>query len=450
MTACCLWNEDCGIRAEGYTRQEITFTGSVNIQQIGHAILSLRKYDEDYLVPLPNVKIKGIIAASPYPELNGEYYIAGSNGYVSRIDFSGKSLFKGKKNSFEAKVYKAGHETDVLYEVKGSWSESFTLYDVKAGKELETYDVSAAKGPPIIVPARDQQDSWESQRVWGDVVDAIERVQMTAVANSKSALEQAQRDMRKQEVEKGKTFEPIFFRADKQDARFNKLAKEVPGGEDIAVDQTKGVWKFDDDAYTRAKRPFRSVTPMGVAVEQGATSAREQEASLPSNETPDSKEPSSRPRVVPDAAIATQKPRSNNGVSGIADRARDSSRDGPVAEAEPGRNLVEVAATEASGAAQAHAANLREGPASASAEQSKQESQDTSTISGMASAAVSQVSTAATQAKDSVISMFSGAPHEKEKQPEKCVQRSVDRRPLTDAEEKKLLEAMMRNKYSTS
>lgn len=445
-----MWNEECGIRAEGYTRQEITFTGSVNIQQIGHAILSLRKYDEDYLVPLPDVKVKGIIAASPYPELNGEYYITGSNGYVSRIDFSGKSLFKGKKNSFEAKVYKAGHETDVLYEAKGSWSESFTLYDVKAGKELETYDVSAAKGPPIIVPARDQQDSWESQRVWGDVADAIEKVQMTAVANSKSALEQAQRDMRKREEEEGKTFEPIFFRADKQDARFNKLANGVPGGEDIAVDQTKGVWKFDDNAYARAKRPFRSVTPMGVPVEQGATSTMKQDAAIPSNETPDSKERSDDLREGSSAAVATQEPRSNNRVTGVADRTQKPSNDGPVAEAEPAQDNDDVAATEASGATQAHAASPREAPASVPAEQGTRKDEDTNTISGMASAAVSQVTAAATQAKESVVSMFSGAPHEREKQPNEPMQKTVDRTPLTDAEEKKLLEAMMRNKYSTS
>jgi hypothetical protein len=61
VTACYLWNETHGIRAEGYTRQEITFNGSVNIQQIGHAVLHIDAFDEDYLIPLPNIKVKGIL-----------------------------------------------------------------------------------------------------------------------------------------------------------------------------------------------------------------------------------------------------------------------------------------------------------------------------------------------------------------------------------------------------
>jgi hypothetical protein len=61
VTACYLWNEKNGIRAEGYTRQEITFNGSVNIQQIGHAVLHIDAFDEDYLIPLPNIKVKGIL-----------------------------------------------------------------------------------------------------------------------------------------------------------------------------------------------------------------------------------------------------------------------------------------------------------------------------------------------------------------------------------------------------
>ena len=65
VTACYLWNDKAGVRAEGFTRQEITFSGSVNIQQIGHAVLHVDKYEEDYLIPLPNVKVKGILTGGP-------------------------------------------------------------------------------------------------------------------------------------------------------------------------------------------------------------------------------------------------------------------------------------------------------------------------------------------------------------------------------------------------
>jgi len=61
------------VQAEGYTRQEITFSGTVNIKQIGHAILTLSQHNESYLIPLPNVKVKGLVSGTPYPELSGTY-----------------------------------------------------------------------------------------------------------------------------------------------------------------------------------------------------------------------------------------------------------------------------------------------------------------------------------------------------------------------------------------
>jgi len=86
VTACYLWNDRAGVRAEGFTRQEITFSGSVNIQQIGHAVLHIDQYDEDYLIPLPNVKVKGILTGGPYPELTEPCTIVSSSGYVADVD----------------------------------------------------------------------------------------------------------------------------------------------------------------------------------------------------------------------------------------------------------------------------------------------------------------------------------------------------------------------------
>lgn len=127
VTACYLWNDKHGVRAEGYTRQvrispshaehvqqcadvwaqDIRFTGTVNITQIGHAILHVDAFDEDYLIPLPNVKVTGILTGSPYPELQGSYSIVCSNGYVAEVDFSGKRMFglAGDKNHVTAAVY---------------------------------------------------------------------------------------------------------------------------------------------------------------------------------------------------------------------------------------------------------------------------------------------------------------------------------------------------------
>ena len=82
----------------------------MTITQIGHAILHLDEFDEDYLIPLPNVKVTGILTGSPYPELQGSHSIVCSSGYVAEIDFSGKRMFgfAGDRNHVVASVYAPG------------------------------------------------------------------------------------------------------------------------------------------------------------------------------------------------------------------------------------------------------------------------------------------------------------------------------------------------------
>ncbi|QIW94821.1 hypothetical protein AMS68_000339 [Peltaster fructicola] len=212
VTACYLWNDTHGVRAEGYTRQEITFNGNVNIQQIGHAILHVDKYDEDYLIPLPNVRVKGILTG-PYPELHGTYTIVSSSGYIAVVEFTGKGFlgFGGEKNHLQAKVYK-GHKAggDPLYTVEGGWAHSFTFKD-RAGKEIDTYDVATAPATACRTLPIEEQDPWESQRAWKDVIDGIHAGDMRKVSESKTKLENAQRAMRKKPELSEDAWQPLFF-----------------------------------------------------------------------------------------------------------------------------------------------------------------------------------------------------------------------------------------------
>ncbi len=250
--------------AEGYTPQEITFTGSVNVKQVGHANLHITAFNEDYLIPLPDVTVKGVLSANLYPELSGTYYIISSNGFVSEIKFTRKGLIAGKKNSFEARVYTTSKPDHILYTVKGQWSDSFTITDVLSGIDIEIYHLDTINFPPLLIRPIDEQDPWESQRVWKDIVSALEEHDTAAVGKYKSALEQAQRDLRAEEKHEGKEWQPLFFRPEDSDATFDALARDF--GYKLEAQRTKGVWKFDADAFRSARRPFReNLTPFGRA-----------------------------------------------------------------------------------------------------------------------------------------------------------------------------------------
>jgi hypothetical protein len=261
ITACYLWNDQVGIRAEGFTEQEITFSGNVSIKQKGYALVHVDKYDEDYLLPLPNIKVKGLLGGVPHPELYGEYSLISSNGYISHIKFSGKSLFgSGQKNGFEARFYHADRPGETIYTIEGAWNTSFTIKDARSGHEVESFDVNTIKHQSLKVANLSEQDPWESRQAWSDVIAALHEGDMKGVTNAKNVVENGQRQMRKDEEAKGEQFKQIFFKRLERDPIFDKLVSHDKGA--FTVDEAGGFWKVDKEAVRNASRPFHGgLTP---------------------------------------------------------------------------------------------------------------------------------------------------------------------------------------------
>ncbi|KAL1655884.1 hypothetical protein SLS61_001447 [Didymella pomorum] len=255
ITACYIWNDKHGVRAEGFTEQEITFSGNVSIKQKGYAMLHIDKYDEDYLMPVPNVKVKGILGGKPYPELQGNYSLISSTGYVSKIKFEGKSFFGGgQKNGFEAKMFHIDRPNEVLYEAKGAWNGDSTFEDARTGKAIEKMDFHSLKTLPLQIEDIAEQDPWESRKAWRDVIAALRRGDMKTVASAKSVLEQGQRQMRKDEAASGTTWKNRFFKTVERDEIFDKLSKQDPSS--FTVDRQGGIWKVDKEAIQSARKPY--------------------------------------------------------------------------------------------------------------------------------------------------------------------------------------------------
>lgn len=257
-----------GVRADGYARVEMTFNGAVHVRQVGHATLHIDGYDEDYLVPLPDVRVRGFLAGCMYPELGGTYHIVGSGGWVSEVSFSGEGVIRGgRRNAFVARVYRRGDaQQQSVYEVGGCWSEGWTVRDGRTGEVLEVYEVDAAENAAVPMEAApvETQDPWESRRAWDGVLQGLRTGDMRMVVEEKSKLEQAQRQMRASEALRGVAWEPLLFRS--RDAEehgvFHRLSEGL--GWQLHHDKTKGVWRVDDGRVQKLQRPFRAdATPHG-------------------------------------------------------------------------------------------------------------------------------------------------------------------------------------------
>ncbi|KAK0712470.1 hypothetical protein B0T26DRAFT_714411 [Lasiosphaeria miniovina] len=267
ITAMHVADKGNGIRADGYARVEMTFNGSVNIRQVGHAVLHIDRYDEDYLVPLPDVKVRGFLSGCMYPEITGTYTIAASSGFVAEVRFSGEGLIRGKRNAFEARVFRKDDAAKrSIYEVSGIWSDGWTAKDARTGEVMEKYVVDAPENAtaPMSVDPVDAQDPWESRRAWGGVLSGMAAGDMRTVLAEKTRIEQAQRQMRACEAATGHVWRPLLFRslAPEDHAVFHTLSEGIPV--QLNSDKTNGVWRIEDGCVDSVQRPFRGeLTPLG-------------------------------------------------------------------------------------------------------------------------------------------------------------------------------------------
>ncbi len=230
---------------EGYNAQKASFSRTIHVKQIGHAVYSIPAFDETYLISLPNLHIEGLIFGSPFVELNDKTYITSSSGFTAKIDYSGKGWISGKKNSFTATMYPTGKEKDTLYTINGQWTKSFEIREgsSKSGKLVDSYDAEAVPITPLIVAPLEEQQPWESKRAWAKVASGIASGDMDSVGVEKSKIENEQRALRQLEQTEGRTWDRRYFSLVESDPILTSLAPAISMSVD--ADKTGGIWRFD-------------------------------------------------------------------------------------------------------------------------------------------------------------------------------------------------------------
>ncbi|KAL4811654.1 hypothetical protein BDW67DRAFT_171514 [Aspergillus spinulosporus] len=276
-TAYAIRNEKHGVQLQGYNAQKASFSSTIYIKQIGHALYTLTppgadKNDpaqqEKYVITLPALHVESLIYGNPFMELEKSTYIVSSTGYISKISYSGKGWVSGKKNTFTASLYKESDgEKKPLYTVDGQWSNTFTIKDARTKKDVETVSVQDLQTTPLTLPPIEEQDLYESRRAWSDVAANIETGNMDAVSAAKGKIENAQRELRKIEKAEGREWERRFFERidENQDPQFLELARKA-GLTSLESDKTGGVWRFSPEKAANAKPPYHKVGGEGLGV----------------------------------------------------------------------------------------------------------------------------------------------------------------------------------------
>jgi hypothetical protein len=292
VTAYCITNDNHRIRLQGYNGQKASFSRTIHIKQIGHALLTLHPPNSDatetYLITLPPLHIENLIYGAPFVEIGKVCHIVSSTGYISKIDFSGRGWLSGKKNSFSASLWKEGEGSDSkpLYSTEGQWSDSFTIKKGHGKKAdvVTTFKPSDIKLSRLNIAPLEEQDVLESRRAWGQVAKAIAKGDMDETSHYKSRIENAQRALRRKEQEEKREWKRVFFSnvdsKDPNEVEFGKLVKMMmhpsvgaSTWEGVAPDKTSGVWRFDDKKAAQARKPFHEDGLLALGEKEDGTSA---------------------------------------------------------------------------------------------------------------------------------------------------------------------------------
>ncbi|KAI0506479.1 Oxysterol-binding protein [Xylaria bambusicola] len=268
-TAYSIKNEASGVHLQGYNAQKASFSKTINIKQIGHAILSVpvpskTGESETYLITLPSLHIEGLIFGAPFVELDGSSYITSSTGFTAKISYLGKGWVSGKKNSFTATLYPTGDEKNVLYNCSGQWTKAFEIHSGSSKHNssktlVGTWDPDVNPMSELIVMPVDQQHPLESRRAWAGVAEGIAKGDMDYVGREKTKIEQAQRAMRKKEQAEGKQWERRYFTARLDpDETLQMLATSIGVDENGDADRTGGLWRFDASKADKVKEEVLS------------------------------------------------------------------------------------------------------------------------------------------------------------------------------------------------
>jgi hypothetical protein len=202
------------------------------------------------------------VFGSPFVELNDKTYITSSSGFTAKIDYSGKGWLSGKKNSFTATLYPTGKERDVLYTVTGQWTKTFEIVEGKKGTVIDKYDADATPTTPLTISPIELQDPMESRRAWQKVAAGIAAGDMDITGAEKTKIEEAQRELRKQEKAESRTWERRYFTCVESDPVLNQLGPAI--GLIPEADKTGGIWRFDQQKAAALTQKLESAVKVDL------------------------------------------------------------------------------------------------------------------------------------------------------------------------------------------
>jgi len=199
-----------GIKVNGELKPKAKFLGNsaATIMQGVHSIY-LTKFDETYLIPMPNVYARGILIGTMFMEYGDTVQIkCPKHDLSATIEFKTKGFFGGGYNNISGKILKG---KEVLYQLSGKWSSVMYIREPKAKEKKLFIDIRNEELTPLIVEPNDKQEEFEARRLWEEVTVGLTKKGLDYATEKKTAIEDNQRLLVKKRADEGIEWKPRFF-----------------------------------------------------------------------------------------------------------------------------------------------------------------------------------------------------------------------------------------------
>ncbi|EGC29466.1 hypothetical protein DICPUDRAFT_84515 [Dictyostelium purpureum] len=203
-------NRNDGYTMSGVINPRSKFLGtSMAVIVDGSITLSLLELQEEYVITFPTACARGIIFGTLLTEIVGPATIVcKKTNLTSEMEFKAKSMFRGEYNVVSGKI-KLNNET--THNFTGKWDKKIEITQAKKkGSSEILWDCSAVKKNKTIIRPINQQEEFESQKLWQKVTQAILNKNQKDATVEKNKLEDDQRKRVKER--KDTVWEPRLFK----------------------------------------------------------------------------------------------------------------------------------------------------------------------------------------------------------------------------------------------
>jgi len=190
------------ISLDGYIWTKSKFLGlSIGVHMVGEAVISLLDHEEEYKITFPSGYGRSILTV-PWIELGGKCTVScEKTGYSGVIEFLTKPFYGGKKHQIKGQVFEQGVSKPTCV-VNGEWN-GVMWADYSSGRSEMFCDTTKMPVMKKRVQPMNEQDPFESRRLWKDVTLNLKNKDVHEATKYKQILEQRQREEAKERLETG-------------------------------------------------------------------------------------------------------------------------------------------------------------------------------------------------------------------------------------------------------